>query len=128
MYQTILTLKVPYRSFRNVPTSRECHEAVVVDGRHLEGEGVLDVVDMTEVDSGEALTLLEVDTAVAIGDAQGDMHHIEEDILHRGKPWLHRNLTRALIRPHERAVLYSLWAKLESAIVSCPGTGWGIVV
>ena len=98
----------------------------MVDGRHLEGEGVLDGVDMTEVDSGEALTRLEVDIAVAIGDAQGDMHHIDEHILQRGKPWLHRNLPRALIRPHERAVLYPLGANLESAALSCPGTGWGI--
>lgn len=54
----------------------------MVDARHLEGEVALDAVGMTEVDSGEVLTLLEVDIVVAIGDAQGDMHHIEEDILH----------------------------------------------
>ncbi|MDI1487304.1 MAG: hypothetical protein OHK93_006573 [Ramalina farinacea] len=80
--KTIVTLKIPLRSFRNAPISRACHEAVVVDARHLEGEVALDAVGMTEVDSGEVLTLLEVDIVVAIGDAQGDMHHIEEDILH----------------------------------------------
>ena len=65
----------------------------MVDGRHLEGEVASDVEGMTEVDSGEAMILPEVDIAVATGDAQGDTHHIEEDILRRGKPWLHRNLT-----------------------------------
>ena len=64
----------------------------MVDARHLEGEVALDVVGTTEVDSGEALTLLEVDIAVAIGDAQGDMHHIEENLVRRGKPQLHPNL------------------------------------
>lgn len=51
----------------------------MADARHLEGEAALDVVGMTEVVSGEALTLPEVVIAVATGDAPGAMHHIEEN-------------------------------------------------